>query len=84
MLQTQHHHVDSTVSPLTLLGPSSPKEAPSPTVLTGGPGRAQEDKALSPPTQSLVLPLSGPQFPPGPDTEQALRDKMVMNLDSLC
>ena len=47
------------------------------------PQRAQEDKALGLPTWSPVLPLSGPSVPSEPGTEQALRDRVVINLDSL-
>ena len=45
--------------------------------------RAQEGNALHLPTWSPVLPLSGLSFPLGPGTEQTLRDRVVMNLESL-
>ena len=45
--------------------------------------RAQEGNALDFPTWSPALPLSGLSFPLRPGTEQTLRDRVVMNLDSL-
>ena len=45
--------------------------------------RAEEGNALHFPTWSPALPMSGLSFPLGPGTEQALRDRVVMNLESL-